>query len=202
MATASRNPSNSLDERLFPLIQVLERPVAERPQHDTLEGIMDWLAGPVQQVGVPSLIGEFDEFAWRMLAAGFPLLRATLQLRTLHPQYLGANFVWWRTTGRTVSYYVTHEAQDLYGHEDNPVRRVLVGGQTIRRRIDVSDDKLDFPILHDLKAEGATDYFALPIKSHHGLSAVARRQVRHVRRRRVCGLRALLLRGPIGRRYL
>jgi hypothetical protein len=104
---------------------------------------------------VPSLIGEFDEFAWRMLAAGFPLLRATLQLRTLHPQYLGANFVWWRTTGRTVANYVTHEAQDLYGHEDNPVRRVLVRGQTIRRRIDVSDDKLDFPILHDLKAEGA-----------------------------------------------
>ena len=173
MATASRNPSNSLDERLFPPIQVLERPVAERPQHDTLEGIMDWLAGPAQQVGVPSLIGEFDEFAWRMLAAGFALLRATLQLRTLHPQYLGANFVWWRTTGRTVSYYVTHEAQDLYGHEDNPVRRVLVGGQTIRRRIDVSDDKLDFPILHDLKAEGATDYFALPIKSSFGSNYMA-----------------------------
>jgi hypothetical protein len=93
MATASGNPSNGLDERLFPLIQVLERPVSERPQHETLEGIMDWLAGPTQQVGVPSLIGEFDEFAWRMLAAGFPLLRATLQLRTLHPQYLGANFV-------------------------------------------------------------------------------------------------------------
>src|SRR6516165_331307 len=90
MATASRNPSNGLDERLFPPIQVLERPVGERPQHETLEGIMDWLAGPAQQVGVPSLIGEFDEFAWRMLAAGFPLLRATLQLRTLHPQYLGA----------------------------------------------------------------------------------------------------------------
>ena len=35
MATASCNPSNSLDERLFPLIQMLERPVAERPQHDT-----------------------------------------------------------------------------------------------------------------------------------------------------------------------
>ena len=164
MATASRNPSNSLDERLFPPMQVLERPVGERPQHETLEGIMDWLAGPAQQVGVPSLIGEFDEFAWRMLAAGFPLLRATLQLRTLHPQYLGANFVWWRTTGRTVSYFVTHEVLDLYGHEDNPVRRVVVGGQTIRRRIDVSDDKLDFPILHDLKAEGATDYFALRSK--------------------------------------
>ena len=31
-----------------------------------------------------------------------------------------------------------------------------------------SDDELDFPILHDLKAEGATDYFALPVKSALG----------------------------------
>lgn len=107
------------------------------------------------------------------MAAGLPLLRVTLQLRTLHPQYLGANFVWWRTTGRTVLTFVTHEVQDLYGHEDNPVRRVLVGGETLRRRIDVADDELDFPILHDLKAEGATDYFALPIKSSFGTNYMA-----------------------------
>ena len=60
---------------------------------------------------------------------------------------------------------VTHEVQDLLGHEDNPVRRVVVGGETLRRRVDLPDDKLDFPILHDLKAEGATDYFAFPVKS-------------------------------------
>jgi hypothetical protein len=45
MPTADRNPSNSLDERLFPTIDVLERPAGERPQHQTLESIMDWLAG-------------------------------------------------------------------------------------------------------------------------------------------------------------
>ena len=37
----------------------------------------------------------------------------------------------------------------------------------------MSDDKLDFPILHDLKAEGATDYFALPIKSSFGSNYMA-----------------------------
>lgn len=123
MPTAGRNPSNRLDERLFPTVDVLERPAAERPQHETLESIMDWLAGPARLV--PSLIEELDEFAWRMVAAGFPLLRITLQLRTLHPQYLGANFIWWRTIGRTVLNHVTHEVRDLYGHEDNPVRRVF-----------------------------------------------------------------------------
>jgi adenylate cyclase len=170
MPTA-RNPSNSLDERLFPTIDVLERPPGERPQHQTLESIMDWLAGPARPV--PSMIDEFDEFAWRMVAAGFPLLRATLTLRTLHPQYLGANFAWWRTTGRTVLNLVTHEVRDIYGDEDNPVRRVVEGGEMVRRRIDVADNELDFPILHDLKAEGATDYFALPIKNSFGTNYMA-----------------------------
>jgi adenylate cyclase len=166
MADVDRSPIVSIDPQYFPTGEVVERPPSERPKNDTIDAIIDWLGGPAGQI--PSLIEEFDEFAWRMLAAGFPLLRTTFHLRTLHPQYLGATFVWWQTTGQTVQTFVTHEAQDLYGHEDNPVRRVLVGGETLRRRVDVADDELDFPILHDLKAAGATDYFALPVKSSFG----------------------------------
>ncbi|MGA7527216.1 MAG: adenylate/guanylate cyclase domain-containing protein [Pseudolabrys sp.] len=166
MADVDRSPIVSIDPQYFPTGEVVERPPSERPKHDTIDAIIDWLGGPAGQI--PSLIEEFDEFAWRMMAAGFPLLRTTFHLRTLHPQYLGATFVWWRTTGQTVQTFVTHEAQDLYGHEDNPVRRVLVGGDTLRRRVDVADDELDFPILRDLKAAGATDYFALPVKSSFG----------------------------------
>ena len=167
MANEDRNPIGGLDPVYFPTGAVLERPVTDRPTHDTIDAIIDWLAGPAHHNSL-SLADEFDEFAWRMLAAGLPLLRATLHLRTLHPQYLGANFVWWRTAGRTVLTFVAHEVQDLFAQEDNPVRRVMVAGETIRKRVDVADDALDFPILHDLKAEGATDYFALPVKSSLG----------------------------------
>ena len=76
MTVTDRDPIDGLDPRYFQIGDVVERPPAERPQHDTIEAIIDWLAGPAQHV--PSLSGEFDEFAWRMLAAGFPLLRATL----------------------------------------------------------------------------------------------------------------------------
>jgi adenylate cyclase len=141
--------------------------------HNTKLSKASWIGLRAPARPVPSMIDEFDDFAWRMVAAGFQLLRATLQLRTLHPQYLGANFVWWRTTGRTVLNYVTHEVRDLYGHEDNPVRKVVDGGETVRRRLDVADIKLDFPILHDLKDEGATDYFALPVKNSFGTNYMA-----------------------------
>jgi adenylate cyclase len=156
----------SLDPRLLPTVEVVERPAAERPAHDSLDAIAEWLVGPARRIA--SGIRAFDEFAWRMLAAGLPLLRVTLHTSTLHPQYLGATFVWFRTTGQTEQRLIAHEVAGLIPYEDNPVRRVVWGGETLRRRLDVADAVVDFSILHDLKAQGATDYLALPVAGAHG----------------------------------
>jgi adenylate cyclase len=145
-----QKPVVSIDPRYLLTAEVVERAPAERSKFDTIETILDWLADPVRHM--PSLVGGFDEFAWRIRAAGFPLLRTTLHVRTLHPQYLGASFVWWRTTGQTIATLVAHEVGELLPHATNPVWRVATGGETLRRRIDVLDNELDFPILHDLKA--------------------------------------------------
>ncbi len=163
---ADPRPSFSgVDPRLVPTVEVVERPPGERPAHDSLDAIAEWLVGPARRIA--SGARAFDEFAWRMLAAGLPLLRVTLHTSTLHPQYLGATFTWFRTTGQTVLTLVAHELADMIRYEDNPVRRVVLGGETLRRRIDVAEAVLDFPILHDLKAHGATDYLALPLASAH-----------------------------------
>jgi adenylate cyclase len=164
--TAQPRPSFSgVDPRLVPTVEVFERPPGERPAHDSLDAIAEWLVGPARRIA--SGVRALDEFAWRMLAAGLPLLRVTLHTSTLHPQYLGATFTWFRTTGQAVLTMVAHELADRIRYEDNPVRRVVLGGETLRRRIDVADAVLDFPILHDLKAQGATDYLALPVASAH-----------------------------------
>ncbi len=165
-AVADRKPTSNIDPQYLLTTEVVERPPAERPTHDTVDGVIEWLT--VSARHSPSLVAGFDEFAWHMLAAGFPLLRMTLHVRTLHPQYLGASFVWWRTTGQTVQTLIAHEVEDMVEHENNPVWRVARCGETLRRRIDVADSELEFPVLHDLKAEGATDYFALPVKSSLG----------------------------------
>jgi adenylate cyclase len=103
-----------------------------------------------------------------MLAAGLPLLRVTLHTSTLHPQYLGATLLWFRTSGQTGLRLIAHEVADLIPYEDNPVARVVFGGETLRRRLDVADAAVDFSILHDLKALSTTDYLALPVASGHG----------------------------------
>src|SRR6266480_1045317 len=163
--TDPRPSFSGVDPRLVPTVEVFERPPAERPVHDNLDAIAEWLVGPARRIA--SGVRALDEFAWRMLAAGLPLLRVTLHTSTLHPQYLGATFTWFRTTGQAVLTLVAHELADRIRHEDNPVRRVVFDGETLRRRIDVADAVLDFPILHDLKALGATDYLALPVASAH-----------------------------------
>ena len=47
--------------------EVIERAVAERPVHDTIEAIMEWLIGGARQVG--SFARTIDELSWRLVAA-------------------------------------------------------------------------------------------------------------------------------------
>jgi adenylate cyclase len=142
---------------------VYERPLSARPSHDTLDGIAAWLIGPARQIA--SAPQAFDEYAWRLYAAGLPVVRVTLHCGTLHPQFLGSAYVWWRTTAQTQEIMVMHEVVDVVPYEENLVARVRTGGETVRRRLDGPEGRLDFPILHDIKAHGGTEYFGFPVTS-------------------------------------
>ncbi|MEJ2375629.1 MAG: adenylate/guanylate cyclase domain-containing protein [Pseudolabrys sp.] len=167
MNDPQQEPATSqVDPRYLRTADVFERPLAVRPHHDSIDAIVAWLIGPARRIA--SGLETFDEFAWRLLATGIPLLRVTLHGRTLHPQYLGTSMQWWRTTGKTAQIMIGHEVGDTMRYEDNPVLRVALGGETLRRRLDGACAPLDFPILQDLKAEGATDYLALPVPAAHG----------------------------------
>src|SRR5580700_7881658 len=121
MSGLEPQPPIEVDRRYFRISEIVERLPADRPTHETVDTIADWLAGPIfeNESGVRAL----DEFAWRMLAAGFPLLRMTLHSGTLHPQFLGTTIVWWRDPGQTVQTMITHEVRDTVRYENNPIRQ-------------------------------------------------------------------------------
>jgi adenylate cyclase len=150
---------------------VYQRPASERPSHDTLEAIAAWLIGPARRIA--SAPQAIDEYAWRLYAAGLPVLRVTLHCGTLHPQFLGSAYVWWRNTAQTQEIMVMHEVVDVVPYEENLVARVRQGGETVHRRLDGSEAKLDFPILHDIKAQGGTEYLAFPVSSAYGSHMVS-----------------------------
>jgi adenylate cyclase len=156
-----------IDPAHLATVEVFERPLSERPKRDTLESVAEWLLGPARQT--PHGVHAFDEWAWRLLATGLPLLRVSLHAAIVHPQFFGTQVVWWRNTAQTTQTMLAHELADVIREEDTPVRRVIVGGKTIRRRLEIPEDDLDFPILHEFKAKGGTDFLALPVSSALGV---------------------------------
>jgi len=148
--------------------EVVERAIEERPAHDTIGSILEWLVGGARQDS--SFARTIDELSWRLIAAGIPVLRVNLRGGTLHPQFLGSVYVWWRTSAQTQEIMITHEVADLIPPEQNPVMRVQ-NGEILRRRLEGPEAQFDFPILDDLKARGATDYFALPVAGAFGPQA-------------------------------
>ena len=49
MDDADEKPMVSIDPRYQLTGDVVERPPDERPKHDTIEAILDWLAGPAAE---------------------------------------------------------------------------------------------------------------------------------------------------------
>jgi adenylate cyclase len=58
-------------------------------------------------------------------------------------------------------------------YRSSPVTAVRAGGQPIRRHLADADCPNDFPVLDDLRAEGATDYVAVPMVFTDGSIHVA-----------------------------
>ena len=50
MADADPNPMVSIDPQYLRTVEVVERAPTERPKHDTIDTILDWLAGPVRNM--------------------------------------------------------------------------------------------------------------------------------------------------------
>src|SRR6266581_302296 len=52
--------------------------------------------------------------------------------------------------------------------KDSPFALILRGAGGVRRRMERPEVKLDFPVVRDLKAEGASDYVAMPFRFSDG----------------------------------
>jgi adenylate cyclase len=168
---ANEQPGVAIVRRVEPnknlvTVESFQRPVIDRARGETIEQISAWLIAGARRN--PSFTQMFDEFAWRLVAAGLPLLRASLHSSTLHPQFLGATYLWWRDDAQTQKIMIAHEIVDTIPYSENPVRRVREGGETLRVRLDGPETFADFFPLRDLTARGGTEFFALPIASQFG----------------------------------
>jgi adenylate cyclase len=122
--------------------------------------IREWLIDGARSSPVPG--DMVDSLCRQLIAAGIPLFRVAFYIRTLHPDIFGRNFIWRPDEPiqiGTADHSITETPQFLA----SPISVVAREGREIRARVG-DPDSARWPIVEDLRAEGATDYIALPIR--------------------------------------
>jgi adenylate cyclase len=128
--------------------------------------ILDWLIGDARRLpNGRTLLRALGE---RLVAAGLPLARASFHIRVLHPQLFGVGYFWQRGSEEVRVFRAEHGIQQTEFYRQSPIRVLLEGAGAVRQRLDLPDVAFRFPLFHELRNEGLTDYVALPITFSDG----------------------------------
>ena len=128
--------------------------------------LMEWLLHQAPEITSPKALTQ--ALVDSMLAAGIPLWRLAIIIRTLHPQVAAVSFRWWAKRGDIEQREVSYEDLLDPAYLNSPLVPIYEGIGGIRRRLDIKNPNLDFGVLEDLYNEGATDYIAMPMRFSNG----------------------------------
>jgi adenylate cyclase len=103
-----------------------------------------------------------EALAGRLNAAGANIERLGFTVRTIHPQVLAWGCYWTRRDGGQM-FLGRHGTQNSDAFIGSPVQYVYENRRPYRRRLDALDEHRDPALLHELRADGLTEYFALPL---------------------------------------
>ena len=124
-----------------------------------LKTLTDWLIDGARSEPNPAKM--MAQACERIVAAGLPLWRVGIFIRTLHPDIFGRRFIW--KPGAEVEIgSVDFSFQDSAEFSNSPLSIVFKQGIEVRLRADDAASSR-FNIIRDLRAEGVTDYLALPL---------------------------------------
>lgn len=125
-----------------------------------IEGVVTWLVEGARSAPLPQDI--LDQLCVRLVECGLPLHRVAVFVRTLHPNVMGRRFVW-RPGAPVEVTAAPFSILDSDSFRLGPIPKVVRDAAPLRRRIADPDGLDDFPVLEELRAEGVTDYLALPL---------------------------------------
>jgi adenylate cyclase len=156
-----------------------------------LRKLTDWLIDGARSA--PDPVQMMTQTCERLVAAGLPLWRVGVFVRTLHPDILGRNFIW-RPGTEVVVGTADFDILDSPEFINSPLAIVFREGREVRCLIDDPASQ-HFPIVADMRSEGVTDYIALPLLHIDGsihASSWTTRQPGGFTDEQLSGLRALV----------
>ena len=124
-----------------------------------LQKLTEWLIdGARTAPSPPRMMAETCE---RLVAAGLPLWRVGIFIRTLHPDIIGRNLIW-RPGEEVAVGSANYDTLNSPEFLNSPLAIVFREGREVRALLDGPDGER-FPLFDDLRKEGVTDYIALPL---------------------------------------
>jgi adenylate cyclase len=127
-----------------------------------------WFWLMTEAPAAPSERDLVERFARALIDVGIPVWRLWLAIRTLHPQLFGDGYTW-EDNGQGVQHLmVDQDVLENPSYVESPARTVLEGAGGLRRRLDVTNPTLDYALVRELHAQGATDYVAMPFVFSNG----------------------------------
>lgn len=128
--------------------------------------VIDWLLREAAFIKTPE---DFTAaLALKLREHGVHLSRLSVMLWSLHPLIAGKNYIWEKGAKEVSVFAPSYEIYDHPSYMNSPLRHVSSGFGGIRQKLGAEYSGNSFPVIEDLRAEGATDYVAMPMPFSDG----------------------------------
>ena len=104
----------------------------------------------------------FEGFCQHLVDGGIPISRVSLSLRDAHPQIAARGFYWKRDIGIEIMSFDFSDIENP-AYLESPIKVIHDGAAGLRCRLTGPNANMDYPMLDEIKAEGGTDYVAMPL---------------------------------------
>lgn len=146
-------------------------PELKGPDHQVDDGniaspFVDWLLREAWTISDPAELTR--NIAHRLIAAGVAVSRLNVLIWSLHPQTAGIAYVWRRDDDSLKINEPSYETLETPAFINSPLRYVAHGLGGVRQKLNTDQMEFSFPIIDELRAEGATDYVAMPLQFSDG----------------------------------
>ena len=139
----------------------------KRPVYASASGpVIDWLLREAGFIPTPEALTQ--ALGEKLREHGVQVTRISVMIWSLHPLIAGKNYVWDLSEDEVSTYAPSYEIHDHPAFKNSPLRHVSDGLGGVRQRLGSDYGENSFPIMKDLRAQGATDYVAMPLPFSDG----------------------------------
>ncbi len=128
--------------------------------------VIDWLVAEGRMIRAPADLTQ--GLCERLIAEGAPLWRLRFAPQLANPLLRAWGMVWRRDGGPATEYMVEHAMLHSAAFVGSPFQYTIEHRRPFRRRLVDLDPERDHAALHDVAADGGTDFLALPMLFHSG----------------------------------